>query len=57
MTSSMRKGRVVDPLTRKKEWERKIRHASRSKKLKALPRVKEGRLLDDDSRRFDCRYE
>jgi hypothetical protein len=34
-------------LGRKAKWERKIRHASRVEKFKELPRVKEGRLLDD----------
>jgi hypothetical protein len=43
----MRKGRVVEPLARKKGWERKLRHQSRVEKIKALPKVKEGRLLDD----------
>ncbi len=38
------KGRQ-EPLARKKEWERKIRHQSRVEKLRELPRVKEGRLL------------
>ncbi len=37
-----------DPLARKAGWERKVRHQSRLEKLKALPKVKEGRLLDDD---------
>jgi hypothetical protein len=44
----MRKGRVVEPLARKRRWERKVRHHSRVEKLKAMPRVKGGRLLDDD---------
>jgi hypothetical protein len=43
--SIMRKGRVVEPLARKKGWERKLRHRSRVEKLRELPRVKEGRLL------------
>jgi hypothetical protein len=41
----MRKGRVVEPLARKKGWERRLRHRSRVEKLRELPRVKEGRLL------------
>jgi hypothetical protein len=45
--SIMRKGGVVEPLVRKRGWERKVRHASRVEKLKALPKVKDGRLLDD----------
>ena len=32
---------------RKRRWERKLRHQSRSERLKALPRVKEGKLLGD----------
>jgi hypothetical protein len=45
--SIMRKGGVVEPLARKRGWERKVRHAARVEKLKALPKVKDGRLLDD----------
>jgi hypothetical protein len=35
------------PMIRKREWERKLRHQTRIEKLKALPRVKEGKLLGD----------
>jgi hypothetical protein len=45
----MRKGRAVEPLARKKQWERKLRHQSRVEKLKAIPRVKEGKLLNVDA--------
>ncbi|MGA7905120.1 MAG: hypothetical protein WCA06_21015 [Terrimicrobiaceae bacterium] len=43
-----RKGRQVEPLARKAGWERKIRHRARVEKLAAMPKVKDGRLLDDD---------
>ena len=29
-------------------WERKVRHQSRVENLASMPKVKEGRLLDDD---------
>jgi hypothetical protein len=48
----MRKGRVVEPLARKKGWERKLRHQSRVEKLKAMPRVHEGRTLSDNDRQW-----
>jgi hypothetical protein len=48
MASVMRKGRVSEPLARKKGWERRLRHQSRVEKLKAMPKVKEGRPLDDE---------
>jgi hypothetical protein len=37
------------PMMRKRNWERKLRHQSRSENRKALPRVKEGKLLGDSS--------
>ena len=37
-----------EPLVRKTGWERKIRHQSRVEKLRPMPRVKEGRPIDDD---------
>ena len=43
----MKKVKTQAALARKKEWERKLRHQSRVEKLKAMPKVKEGRLLDD----------
>ena len=33
------------PLTRKRRWERKLRHQSRVERRKELPKVKEGKLL------------
>ena len=41
-------GIVPQPLARKAGWECKIRHRSRVEKLAARPKVKEGKLLDDD---------
>jgi hypothetical protein len=34
------------PLAPKRQWQRKLRHASRVQKLKALPKVKEGKPLE-----------
>jgi hypothetical protein len=39
-----------EPKPRKTNGERRERHRSRVGKLKALPKVKEGRLLDVDER-------
>ena len=48
-TGSMREGKTkAAPLARKKEWERKLRHRSRTEKLKARPVCAAGRVLDDD---------
>jgi hypothetical protein len=44
--SIMRKGGVVEPLARKRGWERKVRHASRVARPKR-PVVREGKTLDD----------
>ena len=40
-------GKHTEPLAQKSVKERKLRHKSRSEKLKALPRVREGRPLND----------
>jgi hypothetical protein len=44
-----RKGKSLEPLVRKAGWERKLRHQSRVEKLAARPKVKKGRLLDEDA--------
>jgi hypothetical protein len=47
-SNSQAKGKPApEPLVRKARWERKIRHQARVEKLKELPKVKEGRLLED----------
>ena len=51
--SITRKGRVVERLARKKGWERRLRHRSRVEKLKALPRVHEGRTLNEQRLEMD----
>ena len=35
------------PLPRKRKWERKVRHRSRTEKLKARPIVRNGKFFDD----------
>jgi hypothetical protein len=46
-SNSNRKGET-QVKARKTNGERKVRHASRVEKLAAMPKVKKGRLLDDD---------
>ena len=46
--SANRKGRKAEPLARKAGRERKIRHQSRVEKLAVMPKVKDGRPLNDD---------
>ena len=46
-------GKSGEPLARKTLKERKIRHRSRTEKLKARPVVREGRLLDDEREWLD----
>ena len=43
-----RKGEGGEPKAKKTNGERKVRHASRVEALKAISKVKGGRLLDDD---------
>jgi hypothetical protein len=50
----MRKGKVIETLARTRGWERKLRHRSRVMKLARIPKVKEGRLLDDERAWMDC---
>jgi hypothetical protein len=52
--SIMRKGKVIETLARTRGWERKLRHRSRVMKLARIPKVKEGRLLDDERAWMDC---
>ena len=42
-----RKGRSLEPLVRAAGWERKLRHQSRVEKSAAMPKVKDGRPLND----------
>jgi hypothetical protein len=42
------RGKSLEPLVRRAAWERRLRHQSRVEKLAEKPKVREGRLLDDD---------
>jgi hypothetical protein len=44
---NLKKSGQQELLARKSGWKRKIRHASQAERLKAMPKVKEGRLLEN----------